>query len=412
MKNRVVVTGMGSLSPLGNSCEALWEALLAGRSGIGQISLFDTTDFPVTIAGEVRDFDPTRWIEPKEVKKLDRFLQFSIAAALMAVEDSGLEINDSNARDVGVYIGSGIGGADSLCKGSALVAEKGPRRISPFLIPRILINLASGHVSILLGAKGPNFSHVSACATGNHSIGEAMRLIQYGDAKVVISGGGEAGIIPVSVAGFAKMRALSPRNAEPTLASRPFDADRNGFVMSEGAGVVVLEELEYARARGARIYCEVKGYGANSDAHHMTAPSPDGSGATDCMQRALKDAQLSPEQIQYVNAHGTSTPFNDVAETQAIKRVFGEHAYKLAVSSTKSMTGHLLGAAGGLEAVICGMALSHGVLPPTINLDRPDPECDLDYIPHEPRELQVDNVLSNAFGFGGTNSCLVLGKVS
>jgi len=402
---------MGSLSPLGSSSEELWGNLMAGRSGVGQISLFDTTDYPVTIAGEIRNFDPKQWIEPKEVKKLDRFLQLSIAAALMAVEDSGLEINDDNARDVGVYIGSGIGGADSLCNGNTLLRERGPRRVSPFLIPRILINLAAGHVSILLGSKGPNFSHVSACATGSHSIGEAFRLIQYGGAKAVIAGGGEAGIIPVAVAGFAKMRALSTRNDEPERASRPFDRDRNGFVMGEGAGIVVLEELESARARGARIYCEVKGYGANSDAHHMTAPAPGGEGAMDCMQRCLDDAKLNADEIQYVNAHGTSTPFNDSTETQAIKGVFGDHARKLAISSTKSMTGHLLGAAGGIEAVICGLALQHGALPPTINLDNPDPECDLDYIPHQARERQVTNILSNAFGFGGTNACLIIGKM-
>ena len=402
---------MGSLSPLGSSSEDLWAALMAGRSGIGQISLFDTTDYPVTIAGEIRDFEPARWIEPKEVKKLDRFLQLSIAAALIAVEDADLEVTDEIARDVGVYIGSGIGGADSLCSGSALLAERGPKRVSPFLIPRILINLAAGHVSIALGAKGPNFSHVSACATGSHSIGEAFRLIQYGGAKAVVAGGGEAGIIPVSVAGFAKMRALSTRNDDPQAASRPFDRDRDGFVMGEGAGIVVLEELEFARARGARIYCEIKGYGANSDAYHMTAPAPGGDGAMDCMQRCLDDAKLGPEDIQYINAHGTSTPFNDVAETQAIKRVFGDHARKLAVSSTKSMTGHLLGAAGGIEAVICGLALHRGALPPTINLDNPDPECDLDYIPHQARDVQATNILSNAFGFGGTNACLILGQM-
>ncbi len=411
MRQRVVITGMGSLSSLGSSSSELWEALMAGRSGIGKISLFDTTDYPVTIAGEVQNFEPARWIQPKEVKKLDRFLQLSIAAALIAVDDSGLEVTDANARDIGVYIGSGIGGADSLCSGSALLADRGPKRVSPFLIPRILINLASGHVSIALGAKGPNFSHVSACATGSHSIGEAFRLIQYGGAKAVIAGGGEAAVIPVSVAGFAKMRALSTRNDDPQRASRPFDRDRDGFVMAEGAGIVVLEELEFARARGARIYCELKGYGANSDAHHMTAPAPHAWGALDCWPGCLDDAKLNPEDIGYINAHGTSTPFNDVAETQAIKGVFGDHAYKLAVSSTKSITGHLLGAAGGIEAVICGLALTHGALPPTINLDNPDPGCDLDYIPHQAREQSVTNILSNAFGFGGTNACLVLGKM-
>jgi len=393
------------------SAETLWDGLMEGKSGIGRISLFDTSEFPVSIGGEVPDFVPENWIDPKEVKKLDRFLQFAIAATRMAMDDSGFKITDENARDVAVYIGSGIGGLASLCDGAVLLHERGPRRVSPFLIPRILINLAAGHVSILLGAKGPNFSHVSACATGSHSIGEAARLIRYGEAKMAIAGGSEAGIVPLAVAGFTRMRALSARNDDPQGASRPFDAERDGFVMGEGAGVVILEEYESAKARGARIYCELKGYGANSDAHHMTAPAPDGSGARDCMERALRDGQLAPSDITYINAHGTSTPFNDAAETAAIKGVFGDHARKLAVSSTKSMTGHLLGAAGGLEAVICALAIQRGVLPPTINLETPDPACDLDYIPGQAREQRADIVLSNAFGFGGTNACLAFGRV-
>ena len=411
MKNRVVVTGVGALSPLGLDYEALWEGLLLGRSGVGPISLFDASDYPVTFAGEVKGFDPQPWIEAKEVKKLDRFLQFGLVAAHMAVADAGVEITDKNARDVAVYIGSGVGGLQSMADAMTLLNERGPRRISPFVIPRILVNMAAGHVSIALGAKGPNFSHVSACATGNHSIGEAFRLIQYGDAKIAVAGGAEASVVPLSVAGFARMRALSVRNDDPARASRPFEAGRDGFVIGEGAGVVILEDYEHARARGARIYCEISGYGANSDAHHMTAPAPDGEGAMDCMQRALDDAGWNPDAINYINAHGTSTPFNDVAETKAIKGIFGTHARTLQISSTKSMTGHLLGAAGGLEAVICALALRRGVLPPTINLDEPDPQCDLDYIPHTAREVPIQRSLSNAFGFGGTNACLAMSRL-
>ncbi len=411
MKNRVVVTGVGALSPLGLDYEALWEGLLLGRSGVGPISLFDASDYPVTFAGEVKGFDPQPWIEAKEVKKLDRFLQFGLVAAHMAVADAGVEITDKNARDVAVYIGSGVGGLQSMADAMTLLNERGPRRISPFVIPRILVNMAAGHVSIALGAKGPNFSHVSACATGNHSIGEAFRLIQYGDANIAVAGGAEASVVPLSVAGFARMRALSVRNDDPARASRPFEAGRDGFVIGEGAGVVILEDYEHARARGARIYCEISGYGANSDAHHMTAPAPDGEGAMDCMQRALDDAGWNPDAINYINAHGTSTPFNDVAETKAIKGIFGTHARTLQISSTKSMTGHLLGAAGGLEAVICALALRRGVLPPTINLDEPDPQCDLDYIPHTAREVPIQRSLSNAFGFGGTNACLAMSRL-
>lgn len=411
MKKRVVITGLGVVSPLGNTIEALWDSLMASRSGIGPITRFDASEFPVRFAGEVRNFDPSNWIAPKDVKKLDRFLQFGVAAALMAVEDSGFEVTDENADDVAVYVGSGVGGLESVCDGTLLVEERGPRKISPFVIPRILINLASGHVSIVLGARGPNLSHVSACATGNHSVGEAMRLIQYGDAKVAVAGSAEAAIVPIGIAGFARMRALSTRNDDPTGASRPFDKDRDGFVMGEGAGVVVLEEYEHAKARGARIYCEVAGYNANSDAHHMTAPHPQGLGAIRCIQRTLSNAQWNPESVDYVNAHGTSTSFNDATETLAIKTAFGDHARKLAVSSTKSMSGHLLGAAGGLETVISALAITRGVIPPTINLKTPDVACDLDYVPNTPREVPVRRVLSNAFGFGGTNACLAFSAI-
>jgi 3-oxoacyl-[acyl-carrier-protein] synthase II len=411
VKKRVVITGLGVVSPLGNTIEALWDSLMASRSGIGPITRFDASEFPVRFAGEVRNFDPSNWIAPKDVKKLDRFLQFGVAAALMAVEDSGFEVTDENADDVAVYVGSGVGGLESVCNGTLLVEERGPRKISPFVIPRILINLASGHVSIVLGARGPNLSHVSACATGNHSVGEAMRLIQYGDAKVAIAGSAEAAIVPIGIAGFARMRALSTRNDDPTGASRPFDKDRDGFVMGEGAGVVVLEEYEHAKARGARIYCEVAGYSANSDAHHMTAPHPQALGAIRCIQRTLSNAQWTPESVDYVNAHGTSTSFNDVTETLAIKSAFGDHARKLAVSSTKSMSGHLLGAAGGLETVISALAITRGVIPPTINLKTPDVACDLDYVPNTPREVPVRRVLSNAFGFGGTNACLAFSAI-
>ena len=411
MKRRVVVTGLGALSPLGLDVSSLWEGLLAGKSGVGPITRFDSTGYPVSFAAEVKDFDPTQWIDPKECKKHDRFIQFSLAVAEMALKDANLEITEEIGDDTAVYIGSGIGGLESVCNAVGLLNKRGPRRVSPFVIPRILVNMGAGHVSIAHGATGPNFSHVSACATGSHSIGEAFRLIQYGDAKVAIAGGSEASVVPLSVAGFGRMRALSQRNDDPQRASRPFDAERDGFVIGEGAGVVILEDYEFAKARGARIYCEVEGYGANSDAHHMTAPAPDGRGATRCMQRALDNAGWNPSDVDYINAHGTSTPFNDSAETAAIKRVFKDHAYELTVSSTKSMTGHLLGAAGGLEAVIAALAIDRNQVPPTINLDTPDPDCDLDYIPHTARDQKVERVLSNAFGFGGTNACLAFGAL-
>jgi 3-oxoacyl-[acyl-carrier-protein] synthase II len=406
MKRRVVVTGLGALSPLGLDTRSLWDGLMAGRSGVGPITRFDPEGYPVSFAAEVKGFEPDQWIDPKESKKHDRFIQFALVASEMALADAKLEISEDIADDTAVYIGSGIGGLESVCDAVGRLNERGPRRVSPFVIPKILVNMGAGHVSIAVGATGPNLSHVSACATGSHSIGEAFRLIQYGDAKVAIAGGAEASVVPLSVAGFGRMRALSQRNDAPQQASRPFDADRDGFVIGEGAGVVILEDYDFAKARGARIYCEIKGYGANSDAYHMTAPSPDGRGATRCIQRALDNASWNPDEVDYINAHGTSTPFNDAAETGAIKRVFGDHAYKLSVSSTKSMTGHLLGAAGGLEAVISVLAIHEGAVPPTINLDTPDPDCDLDYIPHTARDQKVRRVLSNAFGFGGTNACL------
>ena len=411
MKKRVVITGLGAISPLGNDVETLWAGLLAGRSGIGPITAFDTTEFPVRFGGEVRDFAPEQWIHPKDVKKLDRFLLFALAAGKMALTDSGLEVTDDNAEDIAIYVGSGVGGLASTAEACQILAERGPGRLSPFTVPKMLINLASGHLSLQLGTKGPNFSHVSACATGNHSIGEALRCIQYGDAKIAIAGGSEAGILPIAVGGFAKMRALSRRNDDPQAASRPFDADRDGFVIGEGAGVVVLEELTAAKARGARIYCELSGYAATSDAHHMTAPDPEGRGAMRCMTKAIADAGWNADQVDYINAHGTSTPFNDSIETLAIHKAFGDHARALAVSSTKSMTGHLLGGAGGLESVIAALAIQRGVIPPTINLDTPDPACDLDYVPHTARETRVRRVLSNGFGFGGTNGTLAFGAL-
>lgn len=411
MKKRVVITGIGAVSPLGSTAELLWDGIVAGRSGIAPITAFDASELPVQFAGEVTDFDPDPFIAPKDVKKLDRFLQFAIAAGKMAVTDSGLEIDDSNADDIAVYVGSGVGGLASIIDATHTLDERGPRKLSVFTIPRMLINLASGHLSLELGTRGSNLSHVSACATGNHAIGEAFRAIQYGDAKAAIAGGAEAAVLPLGLAGFARMRALSTRNDDPTGASRPFDADRDGFVMGEGAGVLMLEELEFARARGARIYGEVCGYGSTSDAHHMTAPDPEGSGAMRCMTKAVQNAGWSLDSVDYVNAHGTSTPFNDSIETLAIKRTFGDHAKALAVSSTKSMTGHLLGGAGGLEAVICTLALKHGVLPPTINYTTPDPECDLDYVPNQAREANVRRLISNGFGFGGTNATIAIGAL-
>lgn len=407
---RIVVTGLGAVTPLGTGVEKTWSALCAGESGIGRITKFDPTGYDAQIAGEIKDFDPARFIEKKEIKKMDTFIHYAVGAAQMAVEDAGLKVAPEEATKVGVYIGSGIGGLGSIEHYHKILLEKGPGRVSPFFIPMTIINLASGQVAIRLGAKGPNSCAVTACATGNHCIGDAYRLIQRGDADVMVAGGAEAAVTTLGVAGFAASKALSFRNDEPTKASRPFDKDRDGFVLGEGAGVVVLEELDHARRRGARMYAEVIGYGMNSDAYHITAPSEDGEGAVRCMQLVLKDAAIAKEEVDYINAHGTST-MADAIESKAIKQVFGERAYQIPVSSTKSMTGHLLGAAGGIEAVFSVLALYHGVIPPTINLDHPDPECDLDYVPHKARRVNVNVALSNSFGFGGVNACLLFKKL-
>ncbi len=403
---RVVVTGLGLVTPLGTGVEKTWKAVCAGESGIGRITRFDPTGYDAQIAGEVKDFDPAQFIEKKEIKKMDTFIHYAVGASHLAVEDAKLTVSAEEATRVGVYIGSGIGGLGSIEHYHDVLKEKGPGRVSPFFIPMTIINLASGQVAIRIGAKGPNSCAVTACATGNHCIGDASRLIQRDDADVMIAGGAEAAITPLGVAGFASAKALSFRNDEPTKASRPFDKDRDGFVLGEGAGVVVLEELEHARKRGARIYAEVIGYAMNSDAYHITAPPEDGEGAVRCMEMVLQDAGVAKTDIGYINAHGTST-MADAIETKAIKQVFGNHAFKIPVSSTKSMTGHLLGAAGGIEAVFSILALHHGMLPPTINLDQPDPACDLDYVPNQARPANPQVVLSNSFGFGGVNACLL-----
>lgn len=409
-KRRVVVTGLGLVTPLGIGVEASWKSVIEGRSGIGPITQFDASQLPVRIAGEVKGFDPSLYIEAKEIKKMDRFIHFAMAAATMAVEDSGLKITDRNAERVGVIIGAGMGGLPAIEYYHRVYLEKGYRRISPFFIPMLIINLASGNVSIKFGAKGPNSAVVTACATGSHSIGDSFKIIQRGDADAMIAGGTESVITPLGVGGFAVMKALSTRNDEPEKASRPFDAERDGFVMGEGAGVIVLESLDSALKRGARIYAEIIGYGMSSDAYHITTPAPEGEGAARCMKAALKDAGIEPQKVNYINAHGTSTKYGDELETAAIKKVFGEHAYKLCVSSTKSMTGHLLGAAGGVEAVFSILSIYHSIVPPTINLENPDPECDLDYAPNKAKQMDVEYAMSNSFGFGGTNACLLFKK--
>ena len=407
---RVVITGVGAVTPVGNTAEEFWSALLAGKSGIGPITRFDTTGYPTRIAGEVRGFEPLKYIDKKDDRKFDPFLKFAIACAVMAVEDAGVKVDTVDGNRFGVLVGSGIGGIGTLLDSHVTLLEKGPDRVSPFFIPMLIINMASGLISMRFGAKGPNSSVVTACATGNHAIGDAMRIIQRGDADVMIAGGAEAMILPLTIAGFCQMKAMSTRNDEPTKASRPFDVERDGFVCGEGGGLLILESLEHAVKRDARIYAEVIGYGMTGDAHHMTAPDPEGDGAARAMAAALRDAALEPSAVGYINAHGTSTPYNDKFETMAIKRVFGEHARKLAVSSTKSMTGHLLGAAGGVEAIATVFAIHHGILPPTINYEKPDPDCDLDYIPNVARKQDVEVALSNAFGFGGTNATLAFKK--
>ena len=412
MSRRVVVTGVGLLTPLGIGTQVSWEAMLASKSGIAGITAFDPAAFSCRIAGEVKGFDPASYIEKKEIKKMGRFIQFAIAAADFALKDSGLKVTPEIAEEVGVYIGSGIGGFEVIEREHQTLLEHGPRRISPFFIPATIINLASGQVSIRSGAKGPNSATATACTTSAHSIGDSFRMIQRGDAVAMICGGTEAAVTPMGVGGFAAMRALSTRNDDPERASRPWDKDRDGFVVGEGAGILVLEELEFATARGANILAEIVGYGMSADAFHLTAPPDDGDGAFRVMRNAMKDAGLKPEQIDYINAHGTSTEVGDRAETMAIKRAFGEHAYKVAVSSTKSMTGHLLGGAGGIEAGITVLAIRDQVAPPTVNHECPGPACDLDYVPNVARPMKIDHALSNSFGFGGTNGCLIFKRYS
>ena len=405
---RVVITGLGAVTPLGNDVRSTWEALLAGKSGIGPITKFDASKFDTKFAGEVKGFDPEKFIEKKEVKKMDLFIQYSIAAADMALEDANFKSPFPQPERVGTIIGAGLGGLPAIEDQHTILMEKGPGRISPFFVPKAIVNLAPGYVSIRTGAQGPSYSPVSACATGNHSIGEAFRSIQRDDADVVIAGSAEATVCPLAIGGFNAMRALSTRNDDPTKASRPWDKDRTGFVLSEAAGIMILEELEHAKKRGARIYGEMVGYGLTADANHITAPAPNGEGAARCMKMAMRGLDLSG--IDYINAHGTSTGLGDVCETQAIKTTFGEHAKKLWVSSTKSMTGHALGGAGGIEGVFTALAVHHGAIPPTINLDTPDPECDLDYVPNTAREKKIRMALSNSFGFGGTNATIVMKK--
>ncbi len=410
-KRRVVVTGLGILSPVGNDVDTAWDNIRSGRSGIGPITHFDASSFPTRIAGEVRDFDPTSVVPAKDVKKMDPFIYYGIAASIQAMQDSGLVVDDSNAERIGCAIGAGIGGIYTIEKTSITYHEHGQRKISPFFVPSSIINMASGDLSIMLGLKGPNIACVTACTTATHNIGLAMRMIQYGDADVMIAGGSEYATVGTAVGGFCSARALSTRNDEPTKASRPWDADRDGFVLSDGAGVLVLEEYEAAKVRGAKIYCELIGFGMSGDAYHMTSPSENGEGGGRCMANAVRDAGINLDQIQYINAHGTSTPAGDLAEVMGIKGLFGDHASKLMVSSTKSMTGHLLGAAGGVEAIFTILAIRDGVVPPTINLDNPGAGCDLDFVPHTARDSKLQVAASNSFGFGGTNGTLVFRNI-
>ena len=409
-KRRVVVTGMGAVSPVGLNAADSWDSVLNGRSGIAPLDVFDVSEFSTRIGGSVRNFDITDYISDKDAKKMDVFIHYGMAAGSQAFEHSGIEVTEANAERIGVAIGSGIGGITGIEAGHNSFLKGGPRRISPFFVPSNIINMISGNLSIKYGLQGPNFAIVTACTTGAHNIGEAARIIMYGDADVMVAGGAEMATSPTSLGGFASAKALSRRNDEPLLASRPWDRDRDGFVLSDGAGVLVLEELEHARQRGATIYAELVGYGMSADAYHMTQPPAGGEGAARCMRQALRDARLNPEDIDYINAHGTSTPAGDIAETRAVKSALGDYAYKVAVSSTKSMTGHMLGAAGGIEAIFSVLALRDQVAPPTINLDNPDPECDLDFIPHHAREMPLQYVMSNSFGFGGTNGTVIFKK--
>ncbi|MFP5505337.1 MAG: beta-ketoacyl-ACP synthase II [Gammaproteobacteria bacterium] len=410
-KRRVVITGLGIVSPVGNSVAEAWDNILAGRGGIRPIESFDVSAFPVRFGGTVLGFDATQYIPAKDIKKMDPFVHYGIAAGCQAIADAGLEITEANAERIGVAIGSGIGGLNTIEKQHSALLEGGPRKVSPFFVPASIINMISGNLSIMYGLKGPNIAIVTACTTGTHNIGDAARIIAYGDADVMIAGGAEMATTPLGLSGFAAARALSTRNDDPAAASRPWDKDRDGFILGDGAGVLVLEEYEHARKRGAKIYAEVVGYGMSGDAHHMTQPSEGGEGAKRCMLNALRDAGLNTDQVQYINAHGTSTPAGDKAETMAVKAAFGALAGSVAMSSTKSMTGHLLGAAGGIEAVFTALAVRDQVAPPTINYTTPDPECDLDYVPNTAREMKIEVALSNSFGFGGTNGTIVLRRV-
>ena len=404
---RVVVTGLGLVTPLGNDVSTTWEAILAGKSGIRPITHFDISEFSVRFGGTIVDFDITEYISQKDARKMDPFIHYGMAAGIQAIRDSGLETTEENAERIGVAIGAGIGGIYTIENNYDAFLKKGPRKISPFFVPSAIINMVAGNLSIMHGYKGPNISIVSACSTGAHNIADAVRMIQYGTVDAMLAGGAEYATTPIGIGGFAAARALSTRNDEPELASRPWDKDRDGFVLGDGAGVMMVEELEHAKVRGAKIYAEIVGVAMNSDAYHMTSPSPNGQGAGRCMELALMDAGINKDEVDYINAHGTSTPAGDVAETNGIKGAFGDHAYKLAVSSTKSMIGHLLGAAGGVEAIFSALAVQNQVAPPTINHDNPDPECDLDYVPNTAREMKIDVALSNSFGFGGTNGTLV-----
>lgn len=412
MKRRVVATGLGLATPLGIGLENVWQRILNGESGIAPITRFDAAQHDTKFAGEIKEFKAENYISPKEIKRMDLFIQYALAASKVAMEDAGLDMDKEDAERAGVVVGTGLGGLPTIEKYHSVLLERGPSRITPFFIPMLIANEAPGHIAIQYGMKGPNLSIVTACATGSHSIGEASRIIQYGDADIMIAGGTEANLTPLTVGGFNAMKALSTRNDAPQKASRPFDKDRNGFVVAEGSGIVVLEELEHALKRGAKIYGEIAGYGYNGDAYHITAPSPDGEGFIRCMKMALKDAGISPDDVNYINAHGTSTELNDYTETLAIKEVFKEKAYKIPVSSTKSMTGHLLGAAGAIEAIFSLLSIRDNVCPPTINYETPDPQCDLDYVPNVSRSHRIDVALSNSFGFGGTNSTLVFRRVS
>ncbi len=411
MKRRVVVTGLGIVCPVGLGVEESWQNILAGKSGIAPVTGFDTEHIPVRFGGAVKSFDISKYISPKEAKKMDPFIHYGLAAGVQAIEDAGLEVTEENAERIGISIGSGIGGLPGIEKGITALHEGGPRRVSPFFVPSNIINMIAGHLSMKYGILGPNYGIVTACASGTHSIGDAARIVERGDADVMIAGGAEMATCPIGLSGFAAARALSTRNDDPERASRPWDKDRDGFVLADGAGVIALEEYEHAKARGANIYAELVGYAMNGDAYHLTAPAPDGRGARRCMELALADGSIDPSEVDYINAHGTSTPAGDIAETQAIKSALGQHASEVAVSSTKSMIGHLLGAAGGVEAVFAILSIRDQVAPPTINLDNPDPECDLDYVPHTAREMKVEVALSNSFGFGGTNGTLVFRKI-